>query len=241
MLRTRSKPRALVALALVGTLVRASTVTAAPAVSEDPIELIRQGRHLDAAAAFERQYERTGDGALLFAKATALRRGGDCRGAIETLERFVETQPPQPDIEAAREVIDVCTEILSNGEPEPLPPPPPVLVVAPESADAPPPRERAWTRDVPGGVLLGSGVAVTVGGVVLLGLAATRSQPREESEAGFERRDQAVRTLSAVGGSMAAAGAALLIGSIVRYTVVARRRESQPTARLRLRGIHAVR
>ena len=234
--RTRSKARALVALALAGTLLGASTVAAAPVADEDPIELIRQGRHLDAAAAFERQYERTGDGALLFAKATALRRGGDCRGAIDTLERFIETAPPEPDVAAAREVIDVCTEILSSGEPEPVAPPPPVLVEStPEPVDASPPRERAWTRDVPGGVLLGSGVAVTVGGVVLLGLAATRSQPREESEAGFERRDQSVRTLSAVGGSMVAAGAALLIGSIVRYAVVARRNEPRSTARVRLR------
>lgn len=233
--RTRSNARALVALVVAGLLVSTSTATAAPVTEEDPIELIRQGRHLDAAAAFERQYERTGDGALLFAKATALRRGGDCRGAIETLERFIETKPPEPDIAAAREVIGVCTEILSNGEPEPATPPPPVLVEpAPEPVVAPV-DERAWTRDVPGGVLLGSSVAVTIGGVVVLGLAAARSQPREESEAGFESRGQSVRTLSAVGGSLVAAGAALLIGSIVRYAVVARRNEPRSTARVRLR------
>lgn len=223
--RTRSNARALVALALAGTLA-APSVAAAPAVAEDPVELIRQGRHLDAAAAFEGQYERTGDGAMLFAKATALRRGGDCRGAIDTLKRFIDTEPPEPDVAAAREVIDVCTEILSSGEPESQTPPPVLIEPAPEPEDTPA-RERAWTRDVPGGALLGGGVAVTVGGVVLLGLAATRSQPREESEAGFERRDQSVLTLSAVGGSMVAAGAALLIGSIVRYVVVARRRESR--------------
>ncbi len=98
--RTRSNARALVALVVAGLLVSTSTATAAPVTEEDPIELIRQGRHLDAAVAFEREYERTGDGALLFAKATALRRGGDCRGAIETLERFIETKPPEPDIAA---------------------------------------------------------------------------------------------------------------------------------------------
>lgn len=229
--RTRSNARALVALALAGTLLASSTVAAAPGANEDPIELIRQGRHLDAAAAFERQYELTGDGALLFAKATALRRGGDCRGAIQTLERFIDTKPPEPDVTAAREVIDVCSEILSSGQPEPQAPPPPILVQpTPE-----PMRERAWTRDVAGGVLLGSGVAVTVGGVVLLGLAAARGRPREESEAGFERRDRSIRTLSAVGGSMVAAGAALLIGSIVRYAVVARRNEPRSTAHVRLR------
>lgn len=226
------------ALALAGTLAAAPTVAAAPAATEDPVELIRQGRHLDAAAAFERQYEGTGDGALLFAKATALRRGGDCQGAIDTLERFIDTKPPEPDIAAAREVIGVCTEILSSGEPESPAPPPPVLIEPVPEPERAPTRERAWTRDVPGGALLGGGVAVTVGGVVLLGLAVSRSQPREESEAGFERRDQSVLTLSAVGGSMVAAGAALLIGSIVRYAVVARRserRSTRSTGRVRLR------
>ena len=219
------------ALVLATVLSSSSARADAPPVEEDPVELIRQGRHLEAADAFERQYERTGDAALLFAKATALRRGGDCRGAIEALERFIATAPPEPDVEAAREVIDVCTEILAD-EPGPeVPPPIPVSIpTEPEPVDAPPP-PKPWTRDVPGGVLLGTGVAVAVGGTVLLGLGVARTQPREESEAGFERREQSVRTLSAVGGSMVAAGAALLIGSIVRYAVVARR--SRELARLR--------
>ncbi len=213
------------AVALVATLVASPVLAKVPPPDEDPVQLIRQGRHLDAAAAFERQFEKTGDPALLFAKATALRRGGDCRSAIEELERFIETGPPEPDVAAAREVIDVCTEILADGEPEPVPPP---IIMQPEPEPEPEPVEdvpppRSWTRDVPGGVLLGTGVAVAVGGVVVLGLGASRRQSREESEAGFERREQSVRTMSAVGGSLVAAGAALLIGSIVRYAVVARR------------------
>lgn len=224
------------ALVLATTLV-SSSVVASPPPEDDPVELIREGRHLEAAEVFERLYQETSDPALLFAKATALRRGGDCRSAIEALERFIATEPPEPDVAAAQEVIDVCTEILEDDEP--LPPPPPVLpatTVEPEPrTDVEGPAPRPWTRDVAGGVLLGSGLVVAVGGVVLLGLGAARTQDREESEAGFERREQSVRTLSAVGGSMVAAGAALLIGSIVRYAVVARRSERKTTARLRLR------
>jgi len=220
------------ALVLASSLVSSAAAASVPPVEDDPVELIRQGRHLDAAQAFELQYERTGDAALLFAEATALRRGGDCRGAIEALERFIATEPPAPDVEAAREVIDVCTEILGDDPAPAVPPPIPVIVrTEPEPADEPAPSTKPWTRDVPGGVLLGSGVAVAVGGIVLLGLGAARTQPRQESEAGFERREQSVRTLSAVGGSMVAAGAALLIGSIVRYAVVARR--SREIVRLR--------
>lgn len=218
------------ATALISSSVRASTPP-----EEDPVELIRQGRHLEAAEVFERQYERTSDPALLFAKATALRRGGDCRSAIEALERFIATEPPEPDVAAAQEVIDVCSEILASGEPEPPPPP---IVPAPyvEPVDEPiGPVPKPWTRDVPGGALLGSGVVVAIGGAVLLGIGAARRQNREESEAGFERREQSVRTLSAVGGSMVVAGAALLVGSIVRYAVVARRSDRNATARIRRR------
>lgn len=230
--------KAPVALVLATALV-SSSVTAAPPPEQDPVELIRQGRHLEAADVFERLYERTADPALLFAKATALRRGGDCRGAIKELERFIATAPPEPDVAAAQEVIDVCTEILADGEPEPPQPPPPILPdpsVEPEPVDEPmAPAPKPWTRDVAGGVLLGSGVVVAIGGAVALGIGAARTQNREESEAGFERREQSVRTLSAVGGSMVAAGAALLIGSIVRYAVVARRSDRNATARVRLR------
>ncbi len=226
------------ALVLATALV-SSSVTAAPPPGQDPVELIRQGRHLEAAEVFEGLYERTADPALLFAKATALRRGGDCRGAIEELERFIATEPPEPDVAAAQEVIDVCTEILPDGEPEPPQPPPPILPAPsaePDPVDEPMgPAQKPWTRDVAGGVLLGSGVVVAIGGAVALGIGAARTQNREESEAGSERREQSVRTLSAVGGSMVAAGAALLIGSIVRYAVVARRSDRNATARVRLR------
>lgn len=208
---------------LAGTLAAPSAGAQPPPVEDDPAALIEQGRHLDAADAFERLYEASGDAALLFGKATALRRGGDCRGAIETLERFVATNPPEADTAAARDVIEVCEQILADDAPPE--PPPPILVEPTPVPETPPPApSEPWTRDVAGGVLLGSGVAVVVGGSVLVGLAAARTRPREESEAGFERRERSVRTMSAVGGAMAAAGVALIIGSIVRYAVIARRR-----------------
>ena len=220
------------AIALATSLVSGAASADAPQVEDDPVELIRQGRHLEAANAFEVQFERTGDAALLFAKATALRRGVDCRGAIEALERFIETGPPEPDVAAARDVIAVCTEILGDDAAPRVTPPVPVVSQAPDlpptEAPAPP---SPWPRDVPGAALLGSGVAVAVGGIVLVGLGVARTQSRDESEAGFERRAQSVRTLATVGGSLVAVGAALLIGSVVRYAVVARR--SRKTVRLR--------
>jgi len=213
------RSQTLVALALVSALLP-SSVVAAPSSEESPVELIRQGRHLEAAKVLERQYQDTADAALLFAKATALRRGGDCRGAIGELERFIDTHPPSNDVDEARRVIAVCEEILAD-EPRPVPPPVVVLERAPEPIEGE--SQAPWGRDVAGGVLLGSGVAVAIGGAVVLGVGASRRQARRESEAGFERRRQSVRAMTAVGASMLAAGAVFIIGSIVRYAVVARR------------------
>ncbi len=189
--------------------------------------LVDQGRHLDAARDLEAEFDRSGDPLFLFAAATARRRGGDCRGAIALYERFLESEPapPQSDASEAGQAIEECRSIIGAAEPSPQPPPP-VLVAAPRQetrAEDRPSPERPWPRDVVGGVLLGSGVAVAVGGAVVVGVGAGLTRSRTESEAGFERREQSVRTLYAVGGSMLAAGGALLIGSIVRYAVVARR------------------
>ncbi|MEM6295128.1 MAG: hypothetical protein AAGA54_27910 [Myxococcota bacterium] len=200
--------------------------------------LVEQGRHLEAARDLEAEFERSGDPLFLFAAATARRRGGDCRGAIALYERFLESEPPPPTSDAAEagNAIEECRSVIGEARAEPEPPPP-VLVVAP-SVDAPRDTaavpEQPWTRDVLGGALLGSGVAVAVGGAIVVGVGAALARPREESEAGFERREQSVRTLYAAGGSMLAAGGALLIGSIVRYAVVARR-SRDATARLRVR------
>lgn len=207
-----------------------SSAVAAPAASDDPVALFERARYLEAAAAFEVEYTRTGDPAMLFGQATALRRAGDCAGSIEAFESFIATDPPQPDVEEARRVIDTCRAILDAARP-PQPPPPippsPAESIEPDPANEPveegPSERPAWRRDVTGGALLGSGLTISVGGAAVLGIGAARTQPRQESETGFERRRDSVRTLYVVGGSMIAVGSALLIGSIVRYAIVARR------------------
>ncbi len=191
-----------------------------------PGQLFSQGRYLEAADAFGAEYERTGDPAMLFGRAQALRRAGDCSGSMAVFEQFIGTDPPATDVQEANRVIEACKEILGESEPLPppesRPPPPPTLVSEPELAPRPsaPPR---WPRDVAGGVLLGSGVAVAVVGAVVYGVGFGRARARTETEADYERRERSVRSLSAAGISLMAAGGALLVGSVIRYAVVARR------------------
>lgn len=195
-------------------------------------ELFKRGEFEQAAAAFEEAYARTGDPALLFGRAQALRRAGNCGAAIEVFEAFIATSPPAADVQAARDVIEACRSILGEdatepepdvGEPEPAPEPEPV----------PPPRPR-WPRDVTGGVLLGSGLAVAVTGSALYGTAFARAADRSgepmEGEQAFEARAQSVRTLAAVGGGLMLGGSALLVGSVVRYVIVARRERARGDA-----------
>lgn len=193
-------------------------------------ELFADGRYAEAAAAFEAAYRETGDPAFLFGHAQALRFGGNCGGAIELFEAFIETGPPEPDVAEARRVIAACREILDQG-----PTPDPVVTTPqappePEPAPAPEPAPKRWSRDVLGGVLVGGGILLAAGGAGLYGASFALARDRMETEAEYERRGRTVRATSASGIALMAAGGALLVGGIVRWAIVARR-EGRGTAR----------
>ena len=184
----------------------------------DPAQLIREGDYAGAAAAFGRRYDETGDPAFLFGQAQALRRAGDCRAAIEVFERFVATQPPTADVEAATDAIEACREILSEPQapiertqtPEPTPLP-----------TRPPPRP--WYTDPAGGVLVGLGAAVAITGAGLFGASYARLDERPSSEAGYEDRRRVVQALWGSGLGLLAAGGALIVSGAIRWGVVAKR------------------
>lgn len=181
--------------------------------------LFRDGRFAEAAAAFQEAYESTGDPAFLFGRAQALRRAGNCGAAIEVFEAFIAASPPAPDVEAAQEVIEACRSILGESAIETSPTPPPQTT----PADPPPAPERPrWPRDVVGGVLLGTGAAVTIVGGALYGTARARTSDRPETEQGYEDRQRQVLTLGSIGIGAMITGGALLVGSVVRYVLVAR-------------------
>lgn len=194
-------------------------------------ELFERGEFEQAAAAFEEAYARTGDPALLFGRAQALRRAGNCGAAIEVFEAFIATSPPEPDVQAARDVIEACRSILGEDATANATAPTPEPIREPEPV--PPPRPR-WPRDVAGGTLLGSGLAVAVTGAALYGTAMTRAAKGSgdpmEGEQAFEARERSLRTLAGVGGGLMLGGSALLVGSVVRYVIVARRERARGDA-----------
>lgn len=206
------------------------TASTAP-LPEDPAaragELFKRGRFADAAAAFSEAYAKTGDPALLFGRAQALRRAGNCKAAIEVFGEFIAAGPPEPDVREAEAVIEDCKQILGEDAADPDPdvqPPPPIPPV--DDEPQPQPRGRTkWWRDPAGGVLLGSGLGVAAIGATLYGVSFARADANmSETETQFEDRRQSVRSLSAAGISLLAVGGTLVVGAIIRYAVVARTR-----------------
>lgn len=215
---------AIVLAALAPTETSAPAPTNAGAHDSDPAAragaLFREGRFAEAATAFGQAYESTGDPAFLFGRAQALRRAGNCGAAIEVFEAFIETGPPRSDVEGAQEVIEACRSILGEPALEPEPAEEPATIPAPtEAPDRVPPR---WPRDLVGGVLLGAGAAVTITGGALYGAAVARSSDRTETEQGYEDRQRQVLIRGGIGIGAMITGGALLVGSVVRYVLVAR-------------------
>lgn len=217
----------------------AASVAAAPSeeapLPDDPAErggvLIGQGRFAEAAAAFAEAYEATGDSAYLFSEALAMRRAGNCNGTIEILQRYLETSPPRADAEAAQRIIGECHEVLGDDadpdpdpDPDPIPPPDPLPPVEDE------PRRATWSKDVTGGVLLGTGLFATVAGVGTFAGSFAMARDRDETEAEYEARDRRVRATAGVGIGLMVVGGGLLVGSVIRYIIVARRGATRSSA-----------
>lgn len=189
----------------------------------------REGDFVLAAEAFQRAFDITGDPALLFGRAQALRRAGSCAAAIEVFEQFIAMSPPATDAEAAQAVIDECRAILDVHEPPPSPSPvdedPPPASTSPPPSASPP-----WHRDVTGGALLGTGLAITAVGAALYGTAFAQADDRGGTEQQYDDRRRRVRTFAATGGALLITGGALVVGSVIRYAVVSKRRSSSRVA-----------
>ena len=207
-----------------------------PSPPADGATLFRLGRYREAAEAFAREYEQRPDPALLYGRAAALKRSGDCLSALDAFEAFIAAGPPAPDVEEAERQIADCEAIVEatakaaaqrSAEPTPAP--------APAAAEAPPrdlpSRSDAWYRDPIGGTLVGTGAAILVGGAGLYGASfgvAAREQPDTQSE--HESRRRQVRSLAGTGIPLMAVGAAILVGGVVRWAVLARRQRGRTGA-----------
>ena len=198
--------------------------------SDEAAQAIREGRYADAAEAFATAYAETGDPALLFGQAQALRRAGDCKAAIDVFERFIATAPPEPDVAAASAAIDECREIVGV-EPEPDVAPTP----APEAAPPPPP-PRHWSTDPAGAVLMGLGIAITVTGAALFGASYALVDDRPGSEAELEDHRRRVTRMWNGGLGLLVGGGVTMIAGAIRWGLVARANERERAARVSASG-----
>lgn len=199
----------------------------APSAAAEAAELTHARRYAEAAEAYARAFEETGESVHLYSQAMSLRRAGSCREAIGVFETFIEHAPPEPDIDAAQTQIAECEALLARSEPEPVeaaPDPPPPTITEPPP---PPPEDdlpqRRWTRDPWGGALVAVGGIVGITGGGLLIASGTSSAPTDETEREHRRRETSVRNTSVAGFALVGVGVAMLVGGVVRYGLVARR------------------
>lgn len=192
-------------------------------------ELTHARRYAEAAEAYARAFEETGEPVHLYGQAMSLRRAGSCPEAIDVFEAFIAERPPEPDVEAARTQIGECQALIARAAPKPTPRPEPKPVITPPppataETDTPDSGRASWARDPWGGVLLAVGglASITGGGLLLVSNGSTDA-PAAETERAHARREADVRNTSTAGFVLIGAGAALLVGGIVRYSILARR------------------
>ncbi len=197
-------------------------------------EAFEEERWADAAVAFRRVYEADPKPKYLYAQAQALRFDGNCEGAIDVYEAFIEASESAEADAYGAEAIEVCrAELDDEPEPEPEPEaepePPPPTIAQPELA--PPPDEvkqapsaTVWYRDRLAHGLSWSGVALSVAGGVMVGLAQQRARVAEQqsSEVGYRQALENASVLNVTGFTALGLGATLIAGGVVRFIVVSR-------------------
>ncbi len=187
--------------------------------------LFEAGQYLEAAQEFSLAFESTQQTVFLFAQAQALRRAGSCAGAIEVLHRYIASGPAEADQAEAQRIIEACEDLLSPSSDSGASVPAGRAPTEPPQASAPS-RVRPVRADPWGVSLVGAGAGTSVLGAVLLGTGYRMAQSRLLAEAEYEVRQRQVRGLSTSGTVLVSVGAGLLIAGVVRYAIVARRRQA---------------
>ena len=160
-----------------------------------------------------------------YAKAQALRLGGDCRAALVSYRTFLATNPPETEAALARENVTKCEQLLAAtkvDEPKsPPPPPPPPPPSVERWREVPPP---TWWRDPPGVVVASVGVASLATATVFALRArshATSSGSAADLDEWYADRDRWRRD-SIISGVALGVGIAASAAAAVRFIWVGR-------------------
>jgi hypothetical protein len=183
------------------------------------LSLFNERKFEAARAEFEAGYSIQPLPLFLFDAAQAARRANDRARALDLYKRFVNADRESSFRTKAEQYI---------AELDPSDPRPSVSLPSPADARAPsvvqpfPPRPSLWARDTAGGVLAGLGIAAAITGATLTGIAGARLNGADSN---YDTFDAAHRTtpLFIGGGIVLGAAAVFLVGSTVRYSLVASR------------------
>lgn len=176
---------------------------------------------------------------ILFAKGRIHVERGECVEAIDAYRRFLTSKPGPNSTEIATKAIAECQRILAaSGQPVDDPPPDADRSgatagedVTPLGGDAGPPppttrtRIRPWYADKLGdGLVLGGGAAGVTAALLYLSARSDVSRADEGGPGGvsleeYNRLTERAETKQLWAGVAGAAGAALIVAGVVRYTI----------------------
>jgi tetratricopeptide (TPR) repeat protein len=218
---------------------RADATAEARARYHHGLALFNEGRFEEARAEFEAGYDLQPLPLFLFNAAQAARRAGERARALDLYKRFVAADPessqraeadqhiaelaPAGSVQPAQPGQPQPPAPQPSPQPQPQPSPQPQPQLAVSSSPPPPSAPPHWSHDVAGGVLLGVGVAAVVAGATLTGVAGARLDAADNS---YDAFDSAHHTtpLFIAGGVTLGVATICLVGSAIRYSLVARRR-----------------
>ncbi len=164
---------------------------------------------------------------LLYSLGQLARLQGDCESAVGYFERFLETDPAPQAAEDTRVNLERCESELPP-EPPPPEPPPPVIRPPEPSEPAPVPEEPKGPDAL--------GISLTIGGAVITGVGMgvfgasflrQRSAEQANTVSDFDTGIARAQSMHTAGLAVAAVGAAVLIGGVVRLVLVRQRRAAQ--------------
>ncbi|TPV93532.1 MAG: tetratricopeptide repeat protein [Myxococcales bacterium FL481] len=198
------------------------------------LSLYEAGEFERAQGEFERAYELRPTPDVLFAWAQSARLVGNCSTAISLYQRFIATDPPARQVDAANQHVARCRQTLATERSLAGQVPTQsatecsdrstarVSTRETSTAGAPVDRPRRFARDALTTTLAGAGLIGLAGGVALFASAQSHSRQASElnSYAAFDAaqtRTQRHRTAAAVVGGT---GLALGLTAVVRYIIV---------------------
>lgn len=197
-------------------------------VAQDVAALLDQGDTQGARARIESATAANPDPRFVYMRAALEEHIGRCDRAVPLYRSFLDKAEDPLDREEAEGGLERCGAEVPAQEPSPAPPPEPT-VHPPESQSvdrSSRPTKQSWQRDALGWTLVGVGAAGGLGGGALLILAdaAARTANDSAQQSAYQDSQRQVRPRRVAGAVVLTAGSALLVGGIIRFVVVKRRK-----------------